>query len=87
MNVTPGPCTRVELKIKYSKKWYSSSSTVEPSNPDTLGPESTVLIIEVCSFQGLKMHVLWFIIVDHWVPVVCVHIRGVSPTQGAGLYI
>ena len=28
----------------------------EPSNPDTLGPESTVLIIEVSSFQGLEMY-------------------------------
>ena len=27
-----------------------------PSNPDTLGPESTVLIIEVSSFQGLEMY-------------------------------
>ena len=27
-----------------------------PSNPDTLGPEMTVLIIEMSSFQGLKMY-------------------------------
>ena len=33
-------------------------STVQwnPSNADTLGPESTVLIIEVSSFQGLEMY-------------------------------
>ena len=28
----------------------------DPSNPDTLGQESTVLIIEVSSFQGLNMY-------------------------------
>ena len=37
-----------------------------PSNPDTMEPEMTVLIIEVPSFQGLKMYygkawrVIWF---------------------------
>ena len=27
-----------------------------PSNTDTLGPEGSVLIIEVSSFQGLEMY-------------------------------
>ena len=53
-----------------------------PPIPDTLGLESTVLIIEVSSFQGLEM---WLIIVEYLVPVVCVHIKGKSPIQGAGL--
>ena len=30
-------------------------STVDPTIPDTLGPERTVLIIEVSAFQGLRM--------------------------------
>ena len=30
--------------------------TVEPSIPDTLGPERAVLIVEVSSLQGLKMY-------------------------------
>ena len=30
--------------------------TVDPSIPDTLGPEKTVLIFEVSSFQGLEMY-------------------------------
>ena len=34
---------------------FEFSATVDPSNPDTLGPESTVLIIEVSSFQGLEI--------------------------------
>ena len=28
---------------------------------------------------------MWLIIMEYLVPVVCVHIRGVSPIQGAGL--
>ena len=28
---------------------------------------------------------MWLTIVEYLVPVVCVHIRGVSPIQGAGL--
>ena len=35
---------------------HTRRSTVDPSSPDTSGPESTVLIIEVSSFQGLKMY-------------------------------
>ena len=31
-----------------------------PSNPDTLGPESTVLIIEVSSFQGWRCTVAYY---------------------------
>ena len=51
-----------------------------PANPDNLGPESTVLIIEVSSFQGWKCTVAYN--VEYLVPVVCVHIRVVSPIQG-----
>ena len=32
-------------------------STVDPSITNTLGPEGTVLIIEVSSFQGLKLSI------------------------------
>ena len=28
---------------------------------------------------------MWLVIVEYLVPVACVHIRGVSPIQGAGL--
>ena len=41
------------LKILYCIK---NSLQWSPSNPDTLGPESTALSIEVPSFQGLKMY-------------------------------
>ena len=57
-------------------------STVDPSIPDTLGPERTVLVIKVSSFQGKD--VLRQSIINHLVPVACVHIRGVSAIQGAG---
>ena len=55
-----------------------------PFNLDTLGLESTVLIIEVSSFQGLGIYTVAYYS-GILVPVVCVHIRGVSPIQGAGL--
>ena len=54
---------------QYSGSLYSGhlgTSTVDPSIPDTLGPEGTVLIMKVSSFQGLKMYygkawrVIWF---------------------------
>ena len=54
-------------------------------NPDTLEPESTVLTMEVSSFEGLEMYCAWLIIVEDLVLVVCVHIRGVFAIQGAGL--
>ena len=61
--------------------YYNSGNS---SIPDTLGPEWTVLIIEVSSFQGLKMYYdeAWRIIL---VPVVCVLISGASAIQGSGL--
>ena len=49
---------------------------MDPSILHTLGPERTVMIIEVSSFQGLEMY-LAIIIVDCSVPVTCVHLRGV----------
>ena len=52
--------------------------------PDTLGPEITVLTIEVSSVQGLKMY-YGKSKVNHLVPVACVHNRGVSAIQGSGL--
>ena len=36
--------------------YYTYYIQWNPSNPDTLGPESTVLIIEMSSFQGLEMY-------------------------------
>ena len=56
----------------------------DPSIPDTMGPEWTVLILEVSLLQGLKMYYgkAWRIIL---VPVVCVLISGVSAIQGSGL--
>ena len=35
--------------VPFSIQW-------NPSNPDTSGPKSTVLIIEVSSLQGLEMY-------------------------------
>ena len=49
----------------------------------TLGPETTVLIIEVSSIQGLKMLCIKVLYSKYSIPVTCVHIRGVS--QGSGL--
>ena len=52
----------------------------------TLEPEGTVLAIELSSFQGLKTYnCIYQIIVNHLVQVACVHIRGLSTTQGSGL--
>ena len=45
---------------------HLGTSTADLSIPDTLGPERTVLIIEVSSFQGLRMYygkafwIIWF---------------------------
>ena len=54
-----------------------------PSNPDTLGPKAPP------DYQGILItgvgDVLWLIVVEYLVPLVCVHIRGVSPIQGLGL--
>ena len=53
-----------------------------------LRTERTVLIVEVSLFLGGGggvEDVLWLVIVDYLVPVVCVHIRGVSAIRGSGL--
>ena len=47
---------------------------MDPSNPDALGPEGSVVIIEMSSFQGLKAGVFVLIIADNLVQVSCVHI-------------
>ena len=39
---------------------------------DTLAPERTALIIEMSSFQGLKMYYVWQSIVNYLVPVTCI---------------
>ena len=64
---------------------YVCTYTVDPSILDTLGPEGTVLIIEMSSFQGLKMYYdkAWRIIWFQW--CVCGHNRGVSAIPGSGL--
>ena len=57
----------------------------KPSIPNTLGPERTVLNIEVSLFQRLKMYYRWQSLGNHLVPVAYVPIRGVTAIQGAGL--
>ena len=60
--------------------------TVNPSIPDTLGPEGTVM--KVSSFQGLKMNYgkVQGIITFGWSDThICGHIREVSATQGSGV--
>ena len=57
--------------------------------PDTLGPERSVLTIEVSSYQGLKMYYgkLSQSVMNHLAPVAYVHmhcIRRVSAIQGSG---
>ena len=56
---------------------------------DSLGPESTALVVEVSSFQRLRMyHVyihMWQSTGYHLVPVVCVHYREVSAIRESGL--
>ena len=42
-----GLCAVHNVGTEYGVQW-------NPSNPDTLGPESTVLIIEMSSCQGLS---------------------------------
>ena len=61
----------------------------KPFIPDTLGPEMAVLIIEVSLYQGLKMYYgkVSHNVMNHFVPVACVHmhcIRRVSAIQGSG---
>ena len=34
---------------------------VDPSNPDTVGPEESALIREVSLFQGLKSTQTWYL--------------------------
>ena len=48
------------------------------------GPERTVLIIEVSSFQGLKCTMARHSKSLILVPVACVHNRGVPAIQGSG---
>ena len=49
-----------------SMQVHCTSATGDPAILDTLGPDRTVLIIEMSSFQGLKMYygkvwrVTWF---------------------------
>ena len=52
-----------------------------PSNPDTLGPESTVLIIKVSSFQGLRCTVAYYSEV-FGSRGLCPHWRGVPNSGG-----
>ena len=66
--------------------WILSTIQWNPSNPDTLGTES----MHCPDYRGVLISgvgdVLWFIIGEYLVPVVCVHIRGVSPIHaGVGL--
>ena len=62
MNQKPPTCE----SRRVSKFTNAPKSTVEPSIQDTLGPERTVLIIEMSSFQGLRLYygkawrVIWF---------------------------
>ena len=74
---------------------HESRYTVGPSILDTVGPEGTVLMIEVSSFKGLKMYYSKAYSQEFGSSGMCPHkmdvcnsgswIRGVSAIQGAGL--
>ena len=50
-------CTTEHVPVLFVRlQKYMFNVQWNPSNPDTSGPESTVLIIEVSSLQGLEMY-------------------------------
>ena len=61
-----------------------ATSTVEPSIPDTLGTERTVLIKQMSLFQGLNLFYIKCI-VKTLVQVTCVRNIGMSILQEAGI--